>query len=329
MGYNPTMILVYYYVFMNILTFVIYGVDKHKAKEGKWRIPERTLILLAVFGGFAGALAGMLIWHHKTRKKKFYITIPVLTVINIIFIIFCLYQNYHLTVSRYEVDIGLHRELKIVQISDLHNQFFGFGESVLLNRISELKPDIIAVTGDVVDGHHTSYSIAEDFFEGAVKIAPVYYITGNHEARLMGSAKYDEFIGRLKSLGVILLDDTYIDCGDYIIAGIADISMWNFGAYDLSSESKPVIMLAHDPGGNEVYRNAGADVVLTGHIHGGQIIIPGKGGLLSPDIEFFPQYYSGVYDIGDMKMVVSRGLGNSALPVRINDYPEIVEVIVK
>ena len=241
---------------------------------------------------------------------------------------FILYQNYHLTVTEYDIDAGLEHELRIVQISDLHNQFFGFGESILLDRIRALKPDIIAVTGDVIDSTHTSYSMGTDFFKRAVQIAPVYYVTGNHETRLYGE-RFDSFLKEIESYGVILLNDKYIDCGDYIIAGTADSSMPYLDGYDLSRSDKTVVMLAHDPGYNEQYKMLGADVVLTGHVHGGQIIIPGKGGLLSPDISFFPKYYQGVYDIGGMKMVVSRGLGNSAFPIRINDYPEIVVVNIK
>lgn len=322
------MLLVYYLVFVNIAAFALYGIDKHKAVKGKWRIPERTLIFIAVIGGSLGALAGMLIWHHKTRKKKFYITVPVFTALLAAAICFCLYQNYHLTVSEYEADIGLGREIRIVQISDLHNQFFGFDQHVLLGRIRELKPDIIAVTGDAVDSRHTSYSIAKDFFEGAVDIAPVYYITGNHEARLTGE-RFDRFLEEIESIGVVLLDDTYINCGDYILAGVADSSCFDFRAYGRFDDAKPVIMLAHDPLFKDLYLNLGADLVLTGHVHGGQIIIPGKGGLLSPDFTFFPEYYGGIYDAGNMKMIVSRGLGNSVLPVRINNYPEIVDIVVK
>ena len=322
------MLLVYYLIFVNIAAFALYGIDKHKAVKGRWRIPERTLIFIAVIGGSAGALAGMLIWHHKTRKKKFYITVPVFTVLLAASVCFCLYQNYHLTVSEYEADIGLGHEIRIVQISDLHNQFFGFGQHVLLDRIRELKPDIIAVTGDVVDSRHTSYAIAQDFLEGAVDIAPVYYITGNHEARLTGE-RFGRFLEDIKSAGVILLDDTYIDCGDYILAGVADSSCFNFSAYGRFDGTKPVIMLSHDPYFKDLYQSLGADLVLTGHIHGGQIIIPGKGGLLSPDFTFFPEYYGGIYDAGGMRMIVSRGLGNSVLPVRINDYPEIVSITVK
>lgn len=322
------MALVIYLIVINLVAFVVYGVDKYKAKKSKWRVPERTLLLLAFLGGSLGAGIGMLVWHHKTRKPKFYVTVPILIVLLILCCAFILYQNYHLTVTKYDADLGLGRELTIVQVSDLHNQVFGVKEAKLLERIAEEKPDLIAVTGDVVDSMHTSYAIAEDFFEGAVKICPVYYVTGNHEVRLNKEA-FETFRKKIEALGVKCLDDDFVEFDDYILAGIADKSLPTFHAYDSFGEEKTVILLAHEPGYTSLYQRLGADLVLTGHIHGGQIILPGKGGLLSPDIEFFPKYYQGIHDLNGMKLVVSRGLGNSALPVRINNYPELVVIKVR
>ena len=320
------MILAIYLIVLNIAAFAAYGIDKYKAKNNKWRISESFLIFLAVSGGSLGAFIGMLVWHHKTRKAKFRI-VPFLSVLLIVCCGFILYGNYHLTVTEYDVDLGLNEDLKIVQISDLHNQIFGIGESVLLDRIREQEPDIIVVTGDVLDSSHTSYSIAEAFFKGAVEICPVYYITGNHEVRLMKDGNdFDEFISTITSYGVIYLDDTYIDMGDYILAGIAEKSLWSFGAYEPFDDTKPVILLAHDPKYTDLFKEVGADLVLTGHIHGGQIILPGKGALLSPEFCFFPPHYQGIYDIDGSMLEVSRGLGNSAIPIRINDYPEIVVI---
>ena len=320
------MILVIYLILINTAAFAAYGIDKYKAKNNKWRISEGFLIFLAVLGGSLGALAGMRIWHHKTKKAKFRL-IPFLAVLLTVCCIFILYGNYHLVVTEYDVDLGLEEDIKIVQISDLHNQIFGINESVLLDKIKDQEPDIIVVTGDVLDGHHTSYAIAESFFKGAVEICPVYYITGNHEVYLMSKGeRFNEFYRTIKSYGVICLDDSFVDMGDYILAGIGYRSLRSFDAYNPFSDSKPVILLAHDPKYTDLFKDLGADLVLTGHVHGGQIIIPGKGALLSPDFRFFPLYYGGTYTIGNATLLVSRGLGNSLFPVRINDYPEIVVI---
>ncbi len=319
------MILVYWLILVNLAAFILYGMDKSYAKKGARRIPEKTLLLWAFLGGSIGAFLGMKVFHHKTLKPKFAVTVPLLMVLELVICGFCLYQNYRLTTSTYDVDLGLSDDVKIVQVSDLHNQFFGINQSVLLKNIEACDPDIIVVTGDIVDSTHTSYSIAMVFVEGAVKIAPVYYVTGNHEDRLHGD-KLDKFYSDMRDLGVIFLDDTYVDMGSYYLAGIADSSLESFDAYPAFGDEKPVVMLAHEPDYVSLYQSLGADLVLTGHVHGGQIIIPGKGGLLSPDFTFFPSLYEGVHTYDSMTLIVSRGLGNSVAPVRINDYPELVVI---
>ena len=319
------MILVYWLILVNLAAFILYGMDKSYAKKGARRIPEKTLLLWAFLGGSIGAFLGMKVFHHKTLKPKFAVTVPLLMVLELVICGFCLFQNYHLTTSTYDVDLGLSDDVKIVQVSDLHNQFFGINQSVLLKNIEACDPDIIVVTGDIVDSTHTSYSIAMDFVEGAVKIAPVYYVTGNHENRLHGD-KLDKFYNDMRDLGVIFLDDTYVDMGSYCLAGIADSSLESFDAYPAFTDEKPVVMLAHEPDYVSLYQSLGADLVLTGHVHGGQIIIPGKGGLLSPDFTFFPELYEGMHSYGSMTLIVSRGLGNSVAPVRINNFPELVVI---
>lgn len=319
------MILVYWLILVNLAAFILYGMDKSYAKKGARRIPEKTLLLWAFLGGSIGAFLGMKVFHHKTLKPKFAVTVPLLMVLELVICGFCLFQNYRLTTSEYDVDLGLSDDVKIVQVSDLHNQFFGINQSVLLKNIEACDPDIIVVTGDIVDSTHTSYSIAMDFVEGAVKIAPVYYVTGNHEDRLHGD-KLDKFYSDMRDLGVTFLDDTYVDMGSYYLAGIADSSLESFDAYPAFGDEKPVVMLAHEPDYVSLYQSLGADLVLTGHVHGGQIIIPGKGGLLSPDFTFFPSLYEGVHTYDSMTLIVSRGLGNSVAPVRINDYPELVVI---
>ncbi len=319
------MILVYWLILVNLAAFILYGMDKSYAKKGARRIPEKTLLLWAFLGGSIGAFLGMKVFHHKTLKPKFAVTVPLLMVLELVICGFCLYQNYRLTTSTYDVDLGLSDDVKIVQVSDLHNQFFGIRQSVLLDQIEAIDPDIIVVTGDIVDSTHTSYSIAMDFIEGAVKIAPVYYVTGNHENRLHGD-KLDKFYDDMRASGVIFLDDTYVDMGEYTLAGIADSSLESFDAYPAFTDEKPVVMLAHEPDYVSLYQSLGADFVLTGHVHGGQIIIPGKGGLLSPDFTFFPELYEGMHSYGSMTLIVSRGLGNSVAPVRINNFPELVVI---
>ena len=314
------MLLVYYLIVINIITFALFGIDKAKAKADKWRIPEHTLLLFVFLGGEIGGFLGMKVFHHKTKKNKFRITVPILLVIELVLIVFFLYQNYHLVVTEYTFNSDkITDELdgyRIVQISDLHNQWFGKKQKRLLSMIEECKPDIIVVTGDAVDSNHTNYEIALDFFEGAVGISPVYYITGNHEEWLQGTEKYSDYLDKAEQMGVNYIDGKTVEVDGFELTGAVGIS----GVKDVSNDNELSVVLSHEPGHYD------ADLIFAGHIHGGQFIIPGKGGLLSPDFTFFPEYYGDMYDLGSARLVVSRGLGNSLVPVRINNFPEIVVV---
>ena len=362
------MILVYYLIMINLTAFVLYGIDKRKAINHSRRISEATLIMVAAIGGALGAFAGMLVFHHKTKKKKFRITVPILLVFYIILNAFFLYQNYHIVITEYDYQSAKVSESMdgyvIVQISDLHNQWFGFDGKILLSKIRKCEPDMIVVTGDVLDSGHTCYEFAEDFFRGAVDIAPVYYITGNHEEWLKGK-RFDKFLTDIEKMGVRLLDDkmTCIDStptgfsdeifdgasgsgendqnGDVVrgfkLVGISESSLGGNIKSKVDSikeectlsggdEDTLMILLAHEPRYLESYNSAGADLVLVGHNHGGQFVVPGKGGFISPDMEIFPKFYGGRHSFNDTTMIISRGLGNSVIPVRINNYPEIVKI---
>ena len=316
---GDNMLLIIYLTVVNILAFTLYGIDKKKAEKNKFRISEATLITIAVIGGSLGALLGMRIFHHKTRKKKFTVTVPFFAVLLIIAIIYILYQNYHIVVTEYEYDADT--SMNIVQISDFHNQLFGIGQKAVLDKIKECEPDMIFVTGDAIDRNHTCYRFAKEFFKGAALIAPVYYVTGNHEMWL-DKDEFAGFVSEIESYGVHFIDGKTVELDEVIIAGTVNDS--NVTDYNWQNDNRLKLLLAHNPGYHEQYQSSGADIVFTGHIHGGQIIIPGKGGLLSPDIEFFPKLYEGEHHFGNMTMYISRGMGNSLFPVRINDYPEIV-----
>ena len=329
------MIRLLYWLGMTVYAFVLYGVDKSRAKKGARRISERRLIAVTVLGGAIGSGLGMLAFRHKTRKKKFYVTVPVFTVLTVAAVAACFYMNLHITVSEYEyAGANVPASLdgcRIVQVSDLHNQFFGFHEGALTDRIEELSPDLIVVTGDVVDKYTTSYTLAYRFFETAVKIAPVYYVTGNHESWLKGE-RLSEFIEDIEALGVHFADNRKMTVDGMTIIGIADESL-PFPPEELRSDGEFTVCLAHEPSYRKKFQRLGADIVFTGHVHGGQVIVPGKGGLISPDFEFFPKLYEGAHEYSDgdkpMTMYISRGLGNSILPLRINNCPELVVVTLR
>lgn len=230
---------------------------------------------------------------------------------------------------------------RIAHISDLHNAEFGKNNAVLIKLLSESKPDIIVITGDLIDARHTDVGIAICFVRESVKIAPTYYVSGNHEA---ASPQYDTLIAGLEAAGVIVLEDetVYLERDGETIAllGLADpdftIKGDMFGEVPamvstklrnlMDDESGYTILLSHRPELFETYVNGGIDLVFSGHAHGGQFRLPFIGGLVAPNQGLFPKYDAGIYTDGSTSMAVSRGIGNSIIPFRFNNRPEIVLV---
>ena len=230
---------------------------------------------------------------------------------------------------------------RIAQISDLHNAEFGKNNAELLKLLSESRPDIIVITGDLIDANHTDAGIALCFAQESVRIAPTYYVAGNHEA---ASPQYDILKAGLEAAGVIVLEDetVYLERNGETIAllGLADpdftVKGDMFGEVPamastklknlIGDESGYTILLSHRPELFETYARRGIDLVFAGHAHGGQFRLPFIGGMVAPNQGLFPQYDAGLYTDGGTSMVVSRGIGNSIIPFRFNNRPEIVLV---
>lgn len=226
----------------------------------------------------------------------------------------------------------------IAQVSDLHDASFGEGNAALISLLKDAEPDIIAVTGDLIDSNRTDIDAAIAFAQCAMEIAPVYYITGNHEGALM---EYWILREGLTQAGVHILSDTaeaLVKDGETInIIGLDDPNFATredvargFDAMirgkldNLVRAGEYNILLVHRPELIESYCAGGADLALCGHAHGGQIRLPFIGGIIAPGQGFFPEYDSGLYTVGNTSMVVSRGLGNSVIPLRVNNRPEVV-----
>ena len=280
----------------------------------------------------------------KTKKEKSKITKKqkcikwVITLgIVIVLIVFCNFQNKHLETTNYTYEVeqlGADLEgYRIVQISDLHNAKFGKNNQKLIDKVRECAPDMIVLTGDLVDSNHTNVNRAVQFVNEIVKICPVYYVTGNHEYWLETS-EYDELMTGLTGAGVVILDDQAVEIsrGDakLRLVGLDDKSLADgtLGTL-LNDESEFTVVLAHEPQYLARYASTGVDLVLSGHAHGGQFRLPFVGGIVAPDQGFFPEYTSGEYYMNGTEMIVSRGLGNSVIPVRLFNYPEIVCVELK
>ena len=229
---------------------------------------------------------------------------------------------------------------RIAQVSDLHNAEFGEGNEKLIELLSLSRPDMIVITGDLIDSRHTDIEIALEFARQAIKLAPVYYVSGNHEARVR---EYEDLKMGLAEAGVIVLEDQKVQItreGESIsILGIDDPSFqedYLFGdaasvtssaLSELQNESDGyTVLLAHRPELFETYVDAGVDLVFSGHAHGGQFRLPFIGGLVAPNQGFFPKYDAGLFSEGSTTMIVSRGVGNSIIPIRFNNRPEIILV---
>lgn len=253
---------------------------------------------------------------------------------------FLYFENKCLTVSEYiaeSMKISDENDgLCIVQVSDLQNTEFGHKNKRLIHKIKSLEPDIIVVTGDIVDCHRTDVYSALDFAKEISKICKVYYVCGNHEGVL---GNYKRLCGDLRENGIIVLNNesVYFDKEKNIrITGMTD-PYFGF-VKDIPSmlrkkakEDKTAfnILLSHRPELFKTYAKSGFDIAFCGHAHGGQIRLPFIGGLFSPHQGLFPKYTSGVHQKGSFKMVISRGLGNSVFPFRIFNRPEIVKVVLK
>ncbi len=225
---------------------------------------------------------------------------------------------------------------RIAHVSDLHNAEFGIRNEKLIQLLQKAQPDCIAITGDLIDSYHTDVDVALDFVREAVKIAPCYYVTGNHESRI---PTYDTLKREMEEAGVILLDDsrTDIKIGDAVITliGVEDPAFetdYLFGDSETVMGDKLnslagagfTVLLSHRPELFHTYVEKKIDLVLCGHAHGGQVRLPFVGGLLAPNQGLFPKYDGGLYTKGNTNMVVSRGLGNSLFPFRVNNPPEVV-----
>ncbi len=228
---------------------------------------------------------------------------------------------------------------RIAQVSDLHNAQMGDGNEKLLAMLREVEPDIIVITGDLVDSYHTDMGIALDFGSEAMKIAPCYYVTRNHEARI---SEYDDLKAGLESAGVVVLENARIELernGETVtLIGLNDpsfqtdyfmgdsASVISGALKGLTGDDAYTILLSHRPELFDTYKASGIDLVFSGHAHGGQFRLPFIGGLVAPNQGLFPKYDSGLYTGGSTNMLVSRGIGNSIIPIRFNNRPEIIVV---
>ena len=277
-----------------------------------------------------------------TAKKKKFILLAVVATILIALVIWIAWGNTALELNAYTIRSSKLPQsfdgYRVAHISDLHNTQMGEDNKKLLEMLRDADTDMIAITGDLIDSRNTDVEVALRFVREAVKIAPCYYVTGNHEARVN---EYGELKTGMEAAGVIVLEDakTEISMEDETITliGVNDPSYqtdYLFGDSETVMNTKLeelhtgsdgfTILLSHRPELFDTYVNHNIDVILSGHAHGGQFRLPFIGGLVAPNQGLFPEYDAGIYTEDNTNMLVSRGIGNSILPFRINNRPEVI-----
>lgn len=273
-----------------------------------------------------------------------YIFIIVVVIIIVILMgLFCYYENNKIDITEYSISSDKIKSdsIIIVHLSDLHSKPF----YKALNKVKELKPDIIMITGDYINDHCKNKDKMLSLGCELVKTAPVFYITGNHERRL---ECFESLMNELENIGfnvllnkvgsiivknseisVLGLDENQADFKDYVARKNGTFKYKDMSPFfEKLDESKGFkIVLSHFPENFEKidemnYRQYDFDIQLSGHAHGGQFVLPFIGPVFSPGQGLFPKYARGSF--GERpKLIISRGLGNSEFPLRLFNHPEI------
>lgn len=253
-----------------------------------------------------------------------------------------LWDNRRLDVTSYDVPVPQLPEaadgLRIAQVSDLHAASFGTFPDRVVAAVETAQPDLIAVTGDLIDIRTVGLDGVLAVANRLQQIAPTYYVLGNHEA---DSVLQSDLLSGLEDLGVVILRDEAVTeeiaGASVTLIGLDDPRVDHSAGRDATGarevltgldlpEGRATILLAHRPELLDDYAGTGIDLVLSGHAHGGQVRIPGVGGMFAPHQGWFPDLTEGVHSRGGTSMVVSRGLGNSIAGVRVNNPRELVVV---
>lgn len=238
----------------------------------------------------------------------------------------------------------------MVMLADLHNASFGEDNEVLLQEIRSADPKAVLVAGDMVVAKRGKYAVdsAIDLMGELTCRYPVYAVDGNHEDRMKrnrdayGEA-YDNYIQEIQSLGVRVLRNAkqQMEINRMKIAVYGYVPEWKYYKHGKSPQM-PVkeieealgvpspgvyhILLAHHPNYFPSYARWGADLTLSGHLHGGMVRLPWVGGVVSPGWTLFPRYDHGMYMEDDKRMIVSAGLASHTIKLRLNNPPELAVI---
>ena len=283
---------------------------------------------------------------HRRRRRQLPIWLLLLPVAAVGGVFWFRWQCWGMTVTHTEAELsGLPGEFggfRIVHLSDLHGHEYGEGNSGLLARVAGEKPDLIVVTGDLIDRRDQMQMIPA-LARGLAAIAPTYYVTGNHEWGL-GTGTVKELKNLLAQCGVTALSNQYelMERGGarIVLAGVDDPNGYAdqttpeelYAQIENEAPGLFTVLLAHRNDHFGQYANAGYDFVMSGHAHGGIVRLPLVGGLIGTGRELFPEWTSGLYSLGGSTLFVSRGLGNNTTPTpgfRLFNRPELAVITLR
>ena len=254
-------------------------------------------------------------------------------------------DNNVIEISKYEISFNdLPQEFdgtKILHISDLHSKVFGLDNQQLYDNIKEIDPDYIMITGDMVNASDTNFDIFYNLAQEIGSEYETYFIVGNHELAL-SNKDYNTIVKTITDFGIKVLDNETITLtknGQTInLHGMWFNSKYYFDdVFTIDTMEKIMgtddggfdILLTHNPKYIDVYADWGAEITLTGHVHGGMVRLPFVGGIFSPERTLFPKYDKGIYTTDSNYMLVSRGLGRGLNGFRLFNKPELGVVVLK
>ena len=284
------------------------------------------------------------------RKKLRTVLWLVLWLIAVIIIIVINHYNRHLIITNYKINDprwpAALNSWRLVQLSDIHNQATeGPGNNQIISSVQKLQPDIITITGDLFDGDRTNIPNNLQLVKELTSIAPVYMVLGNHE---FANDDYIKLIQLVEEAGAQVMRNELVTINDpgapITIIGLDDPAAWGWPLSYKAQEqltaktlnkimalpefnsTSPRLILAHRPELWPQYLLADPLVILSGHTHGGQIRLPLIGAIYVPNQPLLAQYDEGIFTKANCWLIISRGLGNSFINCRFDNYPQIVTI---
>lgn len=266
-------------------------------------------------------------------------------VLALFFLIVMLIDGNRFVIRSYELHSPkISERQKIVLISDLHNKCYGKDNEEVIKRITNLKPDLILIAGDLLTARpKKTADTALSFAKQISHLCPVFYGLGNHEYRVQlypEDYSISGYAEAIKEMGIVLLDNERIDTKNNLnIAGLS-INKTYYKRFEkhvmektyideeigICKENSFQILIAHNPEYFDAYADWGADLTVSGHVHGGIMRLPILGGVISPRLSLFPRYDGGLFFKNNKAMIVSRGMGMHTLPIRIFNPGELVVI---